>query len=160
MSAKKNKGEKKEKKEKKRNRGLMSLKKNRDERNKALVMLRLFNVLIEKLQKSISVLAPREPDQLKEALEAAAVVPDDVTEGHFAVFAIKGEETKRFVVELDYLTNPAFLRLLEQAKEEYGFSQKGALSVPCRPEEMQKIIDDKMEKSTGAGLCLTSIKCN
>lgn len=133
----------------------MSLKKNRDERNKALVMLRLFNVLIEKLQKSISVSAPREPDQLKKALEAAAVVPDDVTEGHFAVFAIKGEETKRFVVELDYLTNPAFLRLLEQAKEEYGFSQKGALSVPCRPAELQKIIDDKMEKSTGAGLCLT-----
>nr|XP_023877838.1 auxin-responsive protein SAUR50-like [Quercus suber] len=127
----------------------MSLKKNGDERNKALVMLRLFNVLIEKLQKSISVLAPREPGQLKEELEAVAVVPDDVTEGHFAVFAIKGEETKRFVVELDYLTNPAFLRLLEQAKEEYGFSQKGALSVPCRPEELQKIIDDKMEKSTG-----------
>ncbi|KAK9985561.1 hypothetical protein SO802_030512 [Lithocarpus litseifolius] len=135
----------------------MSLKKYRDERNKALVMLRLFNVLIEKLQKSISVLAPREPVQLKE-LEAAAVVPDDVTEGHFAVFAIKGEETKRFVVELDYLTNPAFLRLLEKAKEEYGFSQKGALSVPCLPEELQKIIDDKMEKSTGAGLCLNQYK--
>ncbi|GMY14796.1 auxin-responsive protein SAUR32, partial [Fagus crenata] len=88
----------------------------------------------------------------------AAVVPDDVTEGHFTVFAIKGEETKRFVVELVYLTNPAFLRLLDQAKEEYGFTQKGALTVPCRPEELQKILDDGTEKSTGAALCLSSIK--
>ncbi|KAI4349118.1 hypothetical protein L6164_009754 [Bauhinia variegata] len=75
-------------------------------------------------------------------LEAAAVVPDDVVEGHFAVFAIKGEETERFIVELDNLNDPAFLGLLELAKEEYGFKQKGALAVPCRPQELQKILDE------------------
>uniref|UniRef100_A0A2N9I581 Auxin-responsive protein n=1 Tax=Fagus sylvatica TaxID=28930 RepID=A0A2N9I581_FAGSY len=135
----------------------MSIKRNRYETKKALAMLRLF---IEKLQKSLSVLAPRETDlnDFNEELVVAAVVPDYVTEGHFSVFAIKGEETKRFVVELYYLTNPAFLRLLDQAKEEYGFTQKGALTVPCRPEELQKILDDGTEKSTGAALCLSSIK--
>ncbi|KAJ1418960.1 Small auxin-up RNA [Sesbania bispinosa] len=63
-------------------------------------------------------------------------------EGHFVVLATKGEESKRFVVKLDYLSDPAFLRLLDQAREEFGFRQKGALAVPCRPQELQKILDD------------------
>ncbi|KAI4300307.1 hypothetical protein L6164_033699 [Bauhinia variegata] len=92
----------------------------------------------DKIQKRlISHFAPRtrpvfsyfNEDSVKAA--AAVNIPDDVTEGHFAVFAKKGEETKRFIVELDYLNNPAFLGLLELAEEEYGFRQKGALAVPC-----------------------------
>ncbi|KAF3441829.1 hypothetical protein FNV43_RR15744 [Rhamnella rubrinervis] len=108
-----------------------------------MVMLR---VVIRKLQMGLSVLATRGPDHSKfdEEVEVPSVVPDDVKEGHFAVFAVKGTERKRFVVELEYLSSPAFLRLLEQAKEEYGFRQKGALSVPCRPEDLQKILQDKM----------------
>ncbi|KAK7245106.1 hypothetical protein RIF29_39940 [Crotalaria pallida] len=74
---------------------------------------------------------------------AATTVPKDVKEGHFAVIATHGEEAKRFIVELDYLTDPDFLRLLEQAKEEFGFQQKGALAVPCRPQELQKIIENR-----------------
>ncbi|KAL2345076.1 hypothetical protein Fmac_006361 [Flemingia macrophylla] len=73
----------------------------------------------------------------------AAKVPEDVKEGHFAVIAMHGEETKRFVVELDYLTDPDFLKLLEQAKEEYGFEQKGALAVPCTPEKLQQIVENR-----------------
>ncbi|RZB72532.1 Auxin-responsive protein SAUR32 [Glycine soja] len=69
------------------------------------------------------------------------VVPDDVSKGYFAVVAIKDGEIKRFVVELDYLANPAFLGLLDQAGEEYGFKQQGTLAVPCRPQELQKILD-------------------
>ena len=80
---------------------------------------------------------------IDEENENATWVPEDVKEGHFAVIAMHGEETKRFVVELDYLTDPAFLKLLEQAREEYGFRQKGALAVPCSPEELQKIIENK-----------------
>ena len=107
----------------------MSTRKNREiERNKAVAMLRL---LIQKLQKGVSVSAPRGPD-FRDFRHEEVQVPDDVSEGHFAVLAVKGEETKRFIVELDYLTNPAFLRLLEKAKEEYGFRQKGALHIPCR----------------------------
>ncbi|KAJ1418959.1 Small auxin-up RNA [Sesbania bispinosa] len=70
-------------------------------------------------------------------------VPEDVREGHFAVIAMHGGETKRFIVELDYLTDPAFLRLLEEAKEEYGFQQKGALAVPCSPQQLEYIIQNR-----------------
>jgi SAUR family protein len=121
---------------------MSTCRKSRDiDKKKALVMLRL---LIQKLQRGLSVLVPRGPEDLRAVqVLAATMVPDDVSEGQFAVFAVKGEETKRFVVELAYLTNPAFLRLLEKAKEEYGFRQKGALEIPCLPEELQKILDDR-----------------
>ncbi|KAK2654970.1 hypothetical protein Ddye_008022 [Dipteronia dyeriana] len=82
---------------------------------------------------------------------AATMVPDDVNEGHFVVVAVKGEETQSFVVELGYLKNPKFLRLLEQAEEEYGFKQNGALTLPCRPDELQKILQGRCE-ITGAGV--------
>jgi len=78
-------------------------------------------------------------------------VPEDVMEGHFAVLAIKGEEARRFVVELDYLTDPMFMELLNQAREEYGFSQKETLKVPCRPQELQNILDGPRAKSTKVG---------
>ncbi|KAK4281508.1 hypothetical protein QN277_012990 [Acacia crassicarpa] len=65
-------------------------------------------------------------------------------EGHLVVMAVKGEETKRFTVKLDCLSDPAFLRLLERASEEYGFGQKGPLAVPCDPQELQNIIDNHM----------------
>lgn len=44
---------------------------------------------------------------------------DDVKQGYFDVYAIKGQQTKRFIVGLDYLNYPAFLRLLDQAEEEF-----------------------------------------
>ncbi|KAJ1392242.1 Small auxin-up RNA [Sesbania bispinosa] len=74
---------------------------------------------------------------------ATTAVPDDVMEGYFAVLAINGDETRRFIVGLDYLTDPAFLGLLDQAQEEYGFRQQGTLAVPCRPQELQKILDGR-----------------
>ncbi|KAF5751567.1 putative SAUR-like auxin-responsive protein family [Tripterygium wilfordii] len=67
-------------------------------------------------------------------------VPEDVKEGHFAVIAGDGHVPKRFVVPLTYLTHPRFLRLLEQAAEEYGFDGEGALTIPCRPSELEKIL--------------------
>lgn len=63
-----------------------------------------------------------------------------VPEGHFAVVAVKGEERKRFIVKLECLRDPEFLRLLELAREEYGFAQKGALALPCNPQELHNII--------------------
>ena len=75
--------------------------------------------------------------------EAEMSVPEDVAEGHFAVLAIKGEERKRFIVELECLNDPHFLRLLEKAKEEFGFEHQGALVLPCRPQVLQKILDDR-----------------
>ena len=103
--------------------------------------------LIRKLQLVLSLLPSRKMEEIQdehdEELEAATMVPDDVKEGHFAVLAVRGGEPKRFIVDLSYLTNPAFLRLLEQAEEEFGFEQKGTLAVPCQPEELQKILNPR-----------------
>ncbi|MCD7457242.1 hypothetical protein HAX54_034631 [Datura stramonium] len=67
-------------------------------------------------------------------------VPEDVKEGHFAVIATDDDELKRFVVPLSCLTHPLFLRLLEQAAEVYGFDHEGALTLPCSPSEMERIL--------------------
>ncbi|KAH0779540.1 hypothetical protein KY290_005967 [Solanum tuberosum] len=73
------------------------------------------------------------------------VVPNDVKEGHFAVFSVNPEEEpKKFIVELHWLNNPLFLKLLKQAEDEYGFQQKGVLEVPCRAVELQKILELKI----------------
>ncbi|KAH0723231.1 hypothetical protein KY289_006275 [Solanum tuberosum] len=73
------------------------------------------------------------------------VVPNDVKEGHFAVFSVNSEqEPKRFIVELHWLNNPLFLKLLKQAEDEYGFQQKGVLEVPCHAAELQNILELKI----------------
>ncbi|KAH7279766.1 hypothetical protein KP509_37G035500 [Ceratopteris richardii] len=54
--------------------------------------------------------------------------PPDVPQGFLAVYA--GKERKRFVIPAIYLNHPAFRLLLEKAKEEFGFSQKGGLNMP------------------------------
>ena len=111
-----------------------------------------------RIQKGISRFTPKRPPlgYLNEELEAAAtLVPDDVVEGHFAVLAMKDEESKRFIVELVYLADPAFMGLLDMAKEEYGFRHKGVLSVPCRPQELQKILDDTRAGINEGGGCST-----
>ncbi|KAK9940056.1 hypothetical protein M0R45_016731 [Rubus argutus] len=70
-------------------------------------------------------------------------VPQDVKEGHFAVIAADGGQMKRFVVALSYLSHPRFLDLLKQAAEEYGFDREGALTIPCPPSDLEKILHDK-----------------
>ncbi|XP_030495900.2 auxin-induced protein 6B-like [Cannabis sativa] len=64
-----------------------------------------------------------------------------VKQGHFVVIATEGRKPKRFVVELGYLNNPKFLKLLKQAEEEFGFSHEGALAIPCRPDDLQRILE-------------------
>ncbi|KAK4386384.1 Acylphosphatase [Sesamum angolense] len=113
-------------------RGLIALK---------LLIRRLQNHL--QLSRTLDTIRNVEYEHLKEAEET---VPDDVQEGHFAVLAVENEEEKpmRFVVELGVLNNPAFLRLLKLAEEEYGFQQKGVLTIPCRPNELQRILQYKI----------------
>ena len=57
--------------------------------------------------------------------------------------ASEDEESKRFIVELDYLNDPNFLSLFEKAKEEFGFRERDALAIPCRPQELRKILDHR-----------------
>ncbi|XP_060178317.1 auxin-induced protein 15A-like [Lycium barbarum] len=83
------------------------------------------------------------------------VVPNDVKEGYFAVFSVNAqEEPKRFVVELHWLTNPSFLKLLKQTEDEYGFGQKGVLEVPCLAAELQKILKIKIGRNTTANFAV------
>ncbi|TKY52949.1 Auxin-responsive protein SAUR40 [Spatholobus suberectus] len=108
-----------------------------------------------KIHDGLSVIfAPRRsptPISNEDSMDTATRVPDDVLEGHFVVLANKGEKTKRFIVELHYLTDPAFLGLLERAKEEYGFNQKGVLAIPCHPQELEKILEEPRDGSVGDG---------
>ncbi|KAK7277514.1 hypothetical protein RJT34_22528 [Clitoria ternatea] len=109
----------------------------------------MLKFIVGRIQKGLSLLAPKRTPLSNYFGEdhATCMVPEDVGEGYFAVLAIKGGETKRFVVGLDYLTDPAFLELLDQAEQEFGFRQKGALAVPCRPQELQSILDGHNAKS-------------
>ncbi|CAH2041695.1 unnamed protein product [Thlaspi arvense] len=94
---------------------------------------------MEKLQKSFLLAKRQISDDFEEGGESMGV-PEDVKEGHFAVVAIEDDQIKRFVVPLSCLTHPSFMRLLERAAEEYGFHQEGALIVPCRPSELERIV--------------------
>ncbi|XVF07859.1 hypothetical protein REPUB_Repub06bG0176000 [Reevesia pubescens] len=112
----------------------------------------MFRLFFQKLQKGW-VSASRESPALNHAefdedMSVGKTVPGDVKEGFFTVFAVKGKEMQRFVIELHQLTNPAFLSLLDQAREEYGFQQKGALSLPCRPHELQEILEHSKENNS------------
>ncbi|GMN39210.1 hypothetical protein TIFTF001_008441 [Ficus carica] len=104
---------------------------------------------VGKLRKRFSLLAATKKatdcDFDEEELEVQTTVPDDVKEGHFAVVAVNGAEKKRFIVKIDCLNNsPTFQRLLEQAEEEYGFEQTGPLVVPCRPDDLDKILSSTL----------------
>ncbi|KAK4440704.1 Auxin-responsive protein SAUR50 [Sesamum alatum] len=98
-------------------------------------------VAVERLQRSLLLGKKSCRTDLDELEEIA--VPEDVKEGHFAVIAVDDDELKRFVVPLSFLTHPSFLRLLEQAAEEYGFDHDGALTVPCRPSELERILAEQ-----------------
>lgn len=65
-------------------------------------------------------------------------------QGQFVVLAVdsNGDGAKRFVVDLKQLTNPAFLRLLKMAEEEFGFEHNGVIKVPCTPSHLKSILQE------------------
>ncbi|PWA81729.1 small auxin-up RNA [Artemisia annua] len=79
---------------------------------------------------------------LIKTMQHCVMIPQDVEEGHFVVVAAKCQKPKRFVVELTCLRNPSFLRLLEEAGDEYGFKHEGAIEIPCEPDELQTILQE------------------
>ncbi|KAG6476488.1 auxin-responsive protein SAUR50-like [Zingiber officinale] len=53
----------------------------------------------------------------------------DVPKGHFAVHV--GETRSRFIVPISFLAHPEFQRLLQETKEEFGFSHHiDGLTIP------------------------------
>ncbi|GMI71208.1 hypothetical protein HRI_000790100 [Hibiscus trionum] len=86
----------------------------------------MFTPFFPRLRKGLKVSASRgltlNQVEFDGKLEVASpTVPDGVKEGYFTVFAVKGKETQRYVIELDNLTNPTFLSLLELASSKRGF---------------------------------------
>lgn len=51
----------------------------------------------------------------------------------------EGEEQQRFIIPVLYFSHPLFLRLLKEAEEEYGFDQKGTITIPCHVEEFRYV---------------------
>ncbi|KAK9743210.1 hypothetical protein RND81_03G224600 [Saponaria officinalis] len=49
------------------------------------------------------------------------------------------EEQQRFVVPVKYFNHPLFMKLLKEAEEEYGFEQKGTITIPCHVEEFRYV---------------------
>ncbi|KAL6574873.1 hypothetical protein OROMI_012158 [Orobanche minor] len=84
--------------------------------------------------------------------ENVDLLPEDVKEGHFAVYAVGDDdddddgELRRFIIEISYLSHPGFLKLLKQAEEEFGFEQSGVLAIPCTYRDLQTVVASK-EKS-------------
>ncbi|XP_010558883.1 PREDICTED: auxin-induced protein 10A5-like [Tarenaya hassleriana] len=101
-----------------------------------------FIAVLRSLQKRLLSQAKRSKNpHLYECEEAD--VSKGVKEGHFSVVAAIGEEPTKFMVPLNYLSHPTFVRLLEQAAEEYGFCHEGALEIPCWPFEIESLLAEQ-----------------
>ncbi|XP_052182942.1 protein SMALL AUXIN UP-REGULATED RNA 12-like [Diospyros lotus] len=56
-------------------------------------------------------------------------LPMDVPKGHFPVYV--GENRRRYVVPISFLSHPEFQFLLQRAEEEFGFHHDMGLTIPC-----------------------------
>ncbi|XWS35935.1 hypothetical protein CRYUN_Cryun20dG0039400 [Craigia yunnanensis] len=64
----------------------------------------------------------------------------DVPKGCLAIkVGSQGEEQQRFVVPVIYFNHPLFIQLLKEAEEEYGFDQKGTITIPCHVEAFRNV---------------------
>ncbi|KAI7747659.1 hypothetical protein M8C21_017528 [Ambrosia artemisiifolia] len=57
---------------------------------------------------------------------------NQVPKGFLAVNVGEAEgEKQRFVVPVMWFNHPLFVELLKVAEDEYGFEQKGTITIPC-----------------------------
>ncbi|XP_065004081.1 auxin-responsive protein SAUR32-like [Musa acuminata AAA Group] len=61
----------------------------------------------------------------------------------------EGEEQRRVVVPVAHLSHPLFAEFLEEAKAEYGFSQPGAISIPCGVDHFRHV-NDVIDRERGS----------
>ncbi|KVH96636.1 auxin-responsive protein SAUR50-like [Cynara cardunculus var. scolymus] len=66
------------------------------------------------------------------------LMASDVPAGHVAICV--GISCRRFIVRATYLNHPVFQKLLREAEEEYGFCNKGPLTIPCEESEFEEIL--------------------
>jgi SAUR family protein len=71
----------------------------------------------------------------------------DIPKGYLAVMVGQREVQQRFVIPIFYVNHPLFMQLWEKAEEEYGFKQKGLITIPCKIEEFRNVQQSiEMEK--------------
>ncbi|KAE8661974.1 Auxin-responsive protein SAUR32 [Hibiscus syriacus] len=63
----------------------------------------------------------------------------DIPKGCVAIMVGQGEEQQRFVIPVIHVNHPLFMQLLKVAEEEYGFDQKGLITIPCHVEEFRNV---------------------
>ncbi|GAV73242.1 Auxin_inducible domain-containing protein [Cephalotus follicularis] len=71
----------------------------------------------------------------------------DIPKGCLAVMVGQGENQQRFVIPVIYINHPLFMHLLKVAEEEYGFEQKGPITIPCHVEEF-RYVQGMIDKET------------
>ncbi|KMZ70464.1 SAUR-like auxin-responsive protein family [Zostera marina] len=93
---------------------------------------------------------------------SASSVPSTggVPKGFLAVCV--GEELRRFVIPTVYLSHKAFVTLLRDAEEEFGFQQEGVLRIPCEVSVFENVLrmveEKKMKKeSNNHSLCSSEV---
>ncbi|XP_024987931.1 auxin-responsive protein SAUR32-like [Cynara cardunculus var. scolymus] len=52
-----------------------------------------------------------------------------------------GAEQQRFVVPVICFNHPLFMQLLKDTEDEYGFEQKGTITIPCNVHHFRTIIN-------------------
>ncbi|KAK9665173.1 hypothetical protein RND81_14G095400 [Saponaria officinalis] len=60
------------------------------------------------------------------------------------------EQLKRFIIPIFYVNHPLFIKLLNDAQEEYGFKHKGPIIIPCHVEDflrVQSLIDHEQHNN-------------
>ncbi|ONK68135.1 uncharacterized protein A4U43_C05F7810 [Asparagus officinalis] len=67
-----------------------------------------------------------------------------------------GEEMKKFVIPMEYLSHKAFTILLREAEEEFGFVHEGCLRIPSDVSVFESILE-MVEKEKG-GFCCSSVE--
>ncbi|XP_058106645.1 auxin-responsive protein SAUR32-like [Magnolia sinica] len=70
----------------------------------------------------------------------------NIPKGCLAVLVGLGEEQERVIVPVMYFNHPLFMQLLKEAEDEYGFDQKGTITIPCHVAQfryVQGIIDQE-----------------
>ncbi|MQM03605.1 hypothetical protein Taro_036395 [Colocasia esculenta] len=87
-------------------------------------------------------------DASSAAAASAASGGGDVPKGFLAVCV--GEEMRRFVIPTEHLSHRAFVALLQEAEEEFGFQHEGVLRIPCEVsvfESILAVVEDKKKEA-------------
>ncbi|XP_055804930.1 auxin-responsive protein SAUR50-like [Solanum dulcamara] len=67
-------------------------------------------------------------------------LPNDVPKGHFVVYV--GENRRRYIIPISWLTHPGFQSLLQRAEEEFGFNHDMGITIPCHEHDFSSLISN------------------